>query len=96
MLKVVQLLRPRCSTSQTLNTNNVRSYFKPSQKDVFYDVEGVVTKDVLLFRYDDTGKVYWRHMLAVGMLPMWAYLGYTSYSLKYVNADFEMITIIIV
>ena len=79
MLKVVQLLRPRCFN--TLR-NNVRSYFKPSQKEVFYDVEGVVTKDTLLFRYDDTGIVYWRHMVAVGMFPLWAYLGYTSYGLK--------------
>ena len=43
-------------SSSSLRT--IRSYFKPSQqKEVFYDVEGVVTKDVLLFRYDDTGKV---------------------------------------
>ena len=43
-------------SSSSLRT--IRNYFKPSQqKEVFYDVEGVVTKDVLLFRYDDTGKV---------------------------------------
>ena len=64
--------------------NNVRQYFKPSQgKDVFFDVEGVVTKDVLLFRYDDSGKVFWINLIAMGMFPVWTYMGYTAYSLKY-------------
>ena len=35
----------------------IRQYFKPSQKEAFFDVEGVVTKDVLLFRYDDSATV---------------------------------------
>ena len=30
--------------------SNVRSYYKPKQKDAFFDVEGVVNKDTLLFR----------------------------------------------
>ena len=29
---------------------NVRSYYKPKQKDAFFDVEGVVNKDLVLFR----------------------------------------------
>ena len=63
--------------------NNVRQYFKPSQgKDAFFDVEGVVTKDVLLFRYDDSGKVFWINLIAMGMFPIWTYMGYTAYSLK--------------
>eukprot|EP00092_Neocalanus_flemingeri_P001571 GFUD01001674.1.p1 GENE.GFUD01001674.1~~GFUD01001674.1.p1 ORF type:complete len:214 (-),score=67.69 GFUD01001674.1:288-929(-) len=60
----------------------VRQYFKPGQKEAFYDVEGVVTKDTLLFRYEDPTKVFRKNMLAMAMMPLWGYLGYYSYSLK--------------
>jgi hypothetical protein len=38
----------------------VRHYYKPKHKDAFFDVEGVVTKDTLLFRYEDVSKVRMR------------------------------------
>ena len=80
MLKLTQLIRQshaKCSPAQS-----VRSYFKPSQKEVFYDVEGVVTKDILLFRFDDTGNVLTRNMVAMIMLPLGTYLGYSAYQFR--------------
>ncbi len=53
----------------------VRSYYKPKQKDAFFDVEGVVTKDTLLFRYEDVSRVRRTNFMAMTMLPLWAYLG---------------------
>ncbi len=32
------------------NVGSVRNYYKPKQKDAFFDIEGVITKDTLLFR----------------------------------------------
>jgi len=61
---------------------SIRHYYKPKQKEAFYDVEGVVTKDILLFRYEDPSKVFRTNMVAMSMLPLWGYLGYFSYSLK--------------
>ena len=60
----------------------VRNYYKPKHKEAFYDVEGVVTKDILLFRYEDPKKVFRTNMIAMSMMPLWAYLGYFSYTLK--------------
>jgi len=57
-------------------------HYKPRQKEAFYDVEGVVTKDTLLFRYEDTNKVFIRNMVALAMFPIWGQMGYLSYSLK--------------
>ena len=80
MLKLTNLIRQSCT--KTSPVQSVRSYFKPSQKEVFYDVEGVVTKDILLFRFDDTGNVFTRIMVALSMLPVGAYLGYSAYQFK--------------
>ena len=42
---------PRKSVYLSLQMrSNVRNYYKPKQKDAFFDVEGVVNKDTLLFR----------------------------------------------
>ena len=84
MIRFGQILTKACKLrSENINLNVVRQYFKPSQgKDMFYDVEGVVTKDTLLFRYDDTGKVFWTNLIAIGMFPVWSYMGYFAYSLK--------------
>ena len=61
---------------------SLRNYYKPKQKEAFYDVEGVVTKDTMLFRYEDPTKVFRKNLVAMSMMPLWAYLGYFSYSLK--------------
>jgi len=61
---------------------SIRSYYKPRQKEAFYDVEGVVTKDILLFRYEDQTKVFRTNMVAMSMMPIFGYLGYFCYSLK--------------
>ena len=55
--------------------NSVRHYYKPKHKDAFFDVEGVVTKDTLLFRYEDVSSVRRKNFMAMAMLPLWAYLG---------------------
>jgi hypothetical protein len=52
--------RPSCSGVVSRLTNSVRHYYKPKHKDAFFDVEGVVTKDTLLFRYEDVSKVRMR------------------------------------
>lgn len=57
-------------------------HYKPRQKEAFYDVEGVVTKDILLFRYEEAKKVFYRNMVALAMFPVWGQMGYVSYSLK--------------
>ena len=80
MLKLTQLIRQ--TYTKTSTAQSVRSYFKPSQKEVFYDVEGVVTKDILLFRFDDTGNVLTRNMVAMIMLPLGTYLGYSAYQFR--------------
>ena len=80
MLKVTHLLRQ--SFTKTSPVQSVRSYFKPSQKEVFHDVEGVVTKDILLFRFDETGNVLTRSMFAILMLPLGTYLGYSAYQFR--------------
>ena len=57
-------------------------YYKPQRKEAFYDVEGVVTKDILLFRYEDVKKMR-RQMAGVTVITgAWIYLGYTAYRLK--------------
>jgi len=61
---------------------NVRSYYKPKQKDAFFDVEGVVNKDLVLFRFEDSKNVRMKNILGMTMLPVWAYLGYFAFSLK--------------
>ena len=82
MIRFSQIIS-RAYKLKSENFNVVRQYFKPSQgKDIFYDVEGVVTKDTLLFRYDDSGKVFWTNLIAMGMFPIWSYMGYFAYSLK--------------
>ena len=81
MLKVTHLLRQ--SFTKTSPAQYVRSYFKPSQKEVFHDVEGVVTKDILLFRFDETGNVLTRSMFAILMLPLGTYLGYSAYQFRW-------------
>ena len=40
--------------------SNVRNYYKPKQKDAFFDVEGVVNKDTLLFRNEFHGYIIFR------------------------------------
>ena len=80
MLKLTNLIRHSCT--KTSPVQSVRSYFKPSQKEVFYDVEGVVTKDILLFRFDDTGNVSTRNMVAMIMLPLGINLGYLAYQIR--------------
>ena len=80
MLKLTHLLRQ--TFTKTSTAQSVRSYFKPSQKEVFYDVEGVVTKDILLFRFDDTGNVLTRNMVAMIMLPIGTYMGYSAYQFR--------------
>ena len=88
-----QMLRNKLWTqSKTLTSaarQHVRNYYKPNQKEAFYDVEGVVTKDVLLFRYDDTGKVFWKNLVALVMFPVGTYLGYTAYTLKATMGEFK-------
>jgi len=64
------------------NGTTVRNFFKPKQKEAFFDVEGVVTKDTLLFRYEDVKRVRMKCMVGVAMFPQWAYLGYCAYNLK--------------
>ena len=55
--------------SQIVRT--IRTYYKPQkQKEALYDVEGVVTKDILLFRYEDQTKVFRTNMLAMSMMPV--------------------------
>jgi len=61
---------------------SIRHYYKPKQKEAFYDVEGVVTKDILLFRNEDASKVFYTNLVAMSMMPVWGFMGYTSYSLK--------------
>jgi len=61
---------------------SVRNFFKPKQKEAFFDVEGVVNKDTLLFRYEDVKRVRMKSMAGLAMFPLWAYLGYFAYSLK--------------
>ncbi|XP_023344998.1 transmembrane protein 223 isoform X2 [Eurytemora carolleeae] len=61
---------------------SVRRYFKPKQKEAFFDVEGVVNKDITLFRYEDLKKVRLKNMLGMSMLPLWAYLGYFAFTLR--------------
>ena len=81
MLKFTQIIR-HCYI-QSSRVKSVRSYFKPSQKEVFYDVEGVVTKDILLFRFDDTSEIFTRSLLAMIMLPIGTHLGYTAYQIRF-------------
>jgi len=69
------LLRWACQGPKNVVRNAVRHYYKPKQKDAFFDVEGVVTKDTLLYRYEDVGKVRKKNLVAMTMLPLWAYLG---------------------
>lgn len=64
------------------NVNSVRNYYKPKQKDAFFDIEGVITKDTPLFRYEDAKKVRLNNFAGMLMLPIWGYLGYFAYSLK--------------
>ena len=80
MLKLAHLLRQ--TFTKTSTGQSFRSYFKPSQKEVFYDVEGVVTKDILLFRFDETGNVSTRNMVAMIMLPIGINLGYLAYQIR--------------
>jgi len=56
-------------------------FFKPRQKEAFYDVEGVVKKDTLLFRYEDPKTVGRKGLIGVVMMPVGVWLGYFSYSL---------------
>ena len=55
--KLAELLSAKLKLLMYTFFFQIRNYFKPSQKDAFFDVEGVVNKDVLLFRYDDSGLV---------------------------------------
>jgi hypothetical protein len=58
------------------SVRNSSQYYKPKQqKEAFFDVEGVVTKDTLLFRYEDVNSVRRKNLVAMAMLPLWAYLG---------------------
>jgi len=68
---------------------SVRSYYKPKQKDAFFDIEGVITKDTLLFRYEDVKKVRMKNLAGMIMFPMWAWLGYSAYNLKTQMKSFE-------
>ena len=45
-------------------------------------MKGVVTKDILLFRNEDASKVFYTNLVAMSMMPVWGFMGYTSYSLK--------------
>ena len=45
-------------------------------------MEGVVTKDTLLFRYEDSTRVMYTNMVGLSMMPLFGYLGYFCYSLK--------------
>jgi len=74
------LRRPTNLLSQM--RSNVRNYYKPKQKDAFFDVEGVVNKDTLLFRYEDLKRVRMKNMIGMSMLPVWGYLGYFAFSLR--------------
>ena len=65
----------------------IRHYYKPKQKEAFYDVEGVVTKDILLFRNEDASKVFYTNLVAI--MPVWGFMGYTSYSLKSKMEEFK-------
>lgn len=71
------------------NKGSVRSYYRPKQKDAFFDIEGVITKDTLLFRYEDVKKVRMKNIAGMIMFPLWAYLGYFAYSLKSQMKGFE-------
>lgn len=42
----------------------------------------IQSKDVLLFRYEDPGRVFRRSAMAFGTFPVWTYLSYFSYNLK--------------
>eukprot|EP00088_Acartia_fossae_P048292 TRINITY_DN5267_c2_g1_i1.p1 TRINITY_DN5267_c2_g1~~TRINITY_DN5267_c2_g1_i1.p1 ORF type:complete len:233 (-),score=16.32 TRINITY_DN5267_c2_g1_i1:219-917(-) len=70
------------SNIQKWNIGGCRNYYKPKQKDAFFDVEGVINKDTLLFRYEDAGSVRSQNIIALSMFPIWAYLGYDVFSLK--------------
>jgi len=61
---------------------SVRNYYKPRRSEAFFDVEGVVTKDTLLFRYDDEKKVRRKGLLGLFMLPLHGYLGYFAFGLR--------------
>jgi len=53
-------------------------FYKPKQKEAFYDVEGVVKKDTLLFRYEDD-KVKRQSLIGLAMLPIGVWMAYSTY-----------------
>jgi len=64
--------------------------WKPKEKDrlaklILEDAkaggQAIASKDTLLFRYEDTGKVFREGLLGVFMLPLWTYLSYFCYHL---------------
>merc|ERR1712059_77974 len=72
------------SRIQPFYKQSVRKYFKPKHtKEAFYDVEGVVTKDTILFRYDDPSRlVMKRNVAALALVPVWGWVGYNTFVLK--------------
>ena len=52
-------------------------------------MEGVITKDILLFCYEDASKVFYTNLVALSMMPVWGFMGCTSYSLKSKMEEFK-------
>jgi CRISPR/Cas system CMR-associated protein Cmr1 (group 7 of RAMP superfamily) len=76
ILNTVRGIGARVSRGVGSVRNNSSQFYRPKQqKEAFFDVEGVVTKDTLLFRYEDVNSVRRKNFVAMAMLPLWAYLG---------------------
>ncbi len=58
--------------------------FKPGEQA--RHVEAVAKRDLTLYRYEDPGRVRWKNLLGLAMLPVWTYMAKVSWGLRDLEA----------